>query len=74
MEIGKVMSVKPFLGTLATFHDMPTSPMAKLGRSAAAAVRRRGEFFMWMVCTVSASGIEVISSKLPQRVGSSLYM
>ena len=49
MEIGKIMSVKPFWGTLAMFHDMPTSPMAKVGRSAAAAMtRRKGEFFMWI--------------------------
>jgi hypothetical protein len=50
MDMGKVMSVRPFWGTLATFHDMPTRPMTKLGSSAAAAVTlRMEEFFMWVV-------------------------
>jgi len=43
MEMGKVMSVRPFWGTLVTFHDMPTRPMANLGRSVAAAMTQRGE-------------------------------
>jgi hypothetical protein len=49
MEMGKVMSVRPFWGTLATFHDMPMRPMTKLGKNAAAAVTlRMEEFFMFM--------------------------
>ena len=41
MKMGKVMSVRPSWGTLGTFHDMPTRPMTKLGRSAATAMTRR---------------------------------
>ena len=45
MEKGNVISVRPKLGTLATLHDMPTSPMARVGKSAAAEAMRRGKFF-----------------------------
>ena len=38
MEKGKVISVRPFGGIQVTFHDIPTRPMTKLGRSATAAV------------------------------------
>jgi hypothetical protein len=46
MENGNVISLRPELGTLVTLHDMPTSPMAKVGRSAAAEVMRRVFFNM----------------------------
>jgi uncharacterized membrane protein YwaF len=60
------MSVRPFWGTLVTFHDivLRMPPMAK-GRSAAAVVMRRRVFFMvvW-VGAVSVSVIEVVSPKV----------
>ena len=46
MENGNAILLSPELGTLVTFHDMPTSPKAKLGKSAAAEVMRRREFNM----------------------------
>ena len=45
MENGNVTSLSPELGTLVTPHDTPTSPMARVGRSAAAEVMSRREFF-----------------------------
>jgi hypothetical protein len=50
MRNGNVISVRPDAGTLVTLHDMPTRPMAKVGRSAAAEVMSRREFFdMWIM-------------------------
>ena len=50
MENGNVISVRPDEGTLVTLHDMPMSPMAKVGRSATAAVMSRRELFdMWIM-------------------------
>jgi hypothetical protein len=46
---GFKISVRPDAGTLVMLHDMPTSPMAKVGRSAAAEVMSRRVFFdMWI--------------------------
>jgi hypothetical protein len=55
MENGNVISVRPELGTLiklVTLHDMPTSPMAKVGRSATADVTNRKEFFNMLIKSV----------------------
>jgi len=53
MENGNVISVRPDEGTLVTLHDMPTRPMAKVGRSATAEATSRREFFdmfVWKEC------------------------
>jgi hypothetical protein len=52
MENGNVISMRPELGTLATLHDIPTSPMAKVGSSAAAEVMSRREFFNMLIKSV----------------------
>lgn len=49
MENGNAIALSPELVTLVTLHDMPTSPMAKVGKSAAAEVMRRREFFNMLV-------------------------
>ena len=68
MEKGKVMSVRPFAGTLSTSHDMPTRPTTKLGRSAAAAATlRMKEFFMWVVFAAGYKVLKVVPAR------SSLY-
>ena len=52
MENANVTSLRPELGTLVTLHDMPTSPTAKVGRSAAAEVMSRREFFNMLIKSV----------------------
>ena len=49
MENGNVISVRPELGTLVMFHNMPMSPMAKVGRSPAAVAMSRREFFNMII-------------------------
>jgi len=50
IEMGKVVSVRPFGGTSATLHVISMEPLTKLGRSAiAAATLRSEEFFMCVV-------------------------
>ena len=48
MENGNVISVRPDGGTEVMRHDIPTSPMARVGRSATTEVVSRRVFFdMW---------------------------
>ena len=66
MEKGKVMSVRPYAGVLATFHDMPTRPMTKLGRSVAtAATLRMEEVFMWVVFAAGYKVLKVVPARSP---------
>lgn len=60
MENGNVISVRPDAGTLVTFHDMPTSPMAKVGRSAARGDEEEERILRHVdnVCVVLVSVIE----------------
>jgi len=55
MENGNVISLRPELGALVklfTLHDMPTSPMVKVGRSATAELMSRKEFFNMLIKSV----------------------
>lgn len=52
MENGNVISLRPELGTLVTFHDMPTRPMTKVGRRTAAEVMSRREFLNMLITSV----------------------
>ena len=66
MENGNVISLRPELGTLVTFHDMPTSPMAKVGRrprSTVAEVMSRREFFNMLM------SVRVVRGNLTTRLG-----
>lgn len=63
MENGKDMSLRPEVVTLGTFHDMPTSPMARVGMSDATAPMRKGEVFMLLRVRVTRSAGEVITTR-----------
>ena len=55
MENGNVISLRPEVGTLVIPHEKPTSPMAKVGRSAAAEVMSRRAFFNMLMKSVGGN-------------------
>lgn len=64
MENGNAIPLSPELGTLVTLHVMPTSPMAKLGKSAAAEVMRMREFLNML-----SKSVRVVRGNLTTRLG-----
>jgi hypothetical protein len=66
IEKGKVMSVRPEFGILDTLHDMPTSPMVRVGRSDAAAAMRKGEVFILLM---TLEGREKLKQRNPFCTG-----
>lgn len=52
MENGNVISLRPETGTLVILQSITTSPLAKVGRSAATEATSRREFFNMLIMSV----------------------